>query len=98
MRTIYLCRACAATYLPPESMRYEQVGLDASPVHCSRCQTTGRDLIDAATLPDEVFRAIAARFEAEQLRREAPERQITRSTGPRRRARSGPASARWRLG
>lgn len=38
MRTMYACFECASHYLPPESMEYAEVGVAASPVHCSVCK------------------------------------------------------------
>ncbi|MCD0484810.1 hypothetical protein LO771_21035 [Streptacidiphilus sp. ASG 303] len=95
MRTIHLCQACAASYLPPEDMRYDTLGLEASPTQCSHCQALGRGHLDGSRLPAALLAELQARLDAPRPR---PERQLARSTGPRRRTRGGPASARHRLG
>lgn len=35
MRPVFTCVICACTYMPPKTMRYDDLGQEASPLHCS---------------------------------------------------------------
>jgi hypothetical protein len=95
MRHAYVCLSCATHYLPPESMRYEQAGLDASPVHCAnpRCAADVRGGRAVPGVPVEVLEQLAVR---------AAERQPDPRPDAGRRARGGrpgtQRGARSRLG
>jgi hypothetical protein len=98
MRLWFICRECAIHYLPPESMRYETAGEDASPLWCSVCQTVMRELgipepeHEAAVALTMAKLAAGARApQADQERR--PDVRPSRPARTRR-ARSGPTGMR----
>lgn len=94
MRKVFVCVACAVHYMPPESMRYEEIGEDASPVHCARpdCRADVRGGRAVTGVPVEVLERWALRA-AEQQPDPQPVRR--RARGGRPRTNSG---ARGRLG
>lgn len=101
MRLWFICRECAIHYLPPESMRYETAGEDASPLWCSVCQTVMQEL----GIPEPAHEAavalamakLGATARAPQV--DEPARSDVRPSRPAktRRARSGPAGRRSKL-
>lgn len=97
MRTWYVCLACAAHYLPPESMTYPRLNLEASPVHCStpECRDAVTPILEGIRVPADMLALWARRaagMVGEEPRRPRPGR---RARG--RRSASGPAAARSRL-
>ncbi|MFD8866037.1 hypothetical protein ACFV1F_16960 [Streptomyces sp. NPDC059590] len=96
MRQIFVCLNCACFYLPPESMTYPHLDLDASPVHCAlpECRSTVQDAIARIKVPEDVIAKWARRAAGldGEVRRPRPGR---RARG--RRAASAPASARSKL-
>ncbi|MFJ2774290.1 hypothetical protein [Streptomyces sp. NPDC087300] len=63
MRQIYVCLGCAGQYLPPETMNYPTLGIDVSPVHCSRpeCTTSVEDSMNVIAVPEDVVAKWARR-------------------------------------
>jgi hypothetical protein len=96
VRKVFVCLACAIHYMPPESMRYEAVGVDASPIHCANpaCKTTLESSHAMSGVPLELLEQWALRAAETQ-----PDPQVS---GTRRRARgrrpsAAPAGARSKL-
>lgn len=96
VRDVYICLGCAAFYLPPESMTYPTVGIDASPVHCSapRCRNAVEPMLAGMGVPAETVAGWARR--AAGLDGEVRQPRPGRMARGRRPA-SGPRAARSRL-
>ncbi|MEV6758448.1 hypothetical protein [Streptomyces sp. NPDC051214] len=62
-RQIYVCLGCAAQYLPPASMTYPLLGIDASPVHCGMpaCASTVTASMRSIHVPQETVAKWAQR-------------------------------------
>lgn len=91
MRSVYVCLACGAHNLPPESGEYPGLGLRASPLHCTtpECRhavESGRAGVPAALLEQMVNRAA-----------EEPYKPRARRPAHGRRPATGPQAARSRL-
>jgi hypothetical protein len=95
-RQVYLCLGCAAHYLPPASMTYPSLGVDASPVHCSTpaCKASVTATMDAIAIPPERVAELARRAAGLDgpVRRGRPGR-LARG----RRANASPGSGRTKL-
>jgi hypothetical protein len=63
VRKVFVCLACAIHYMPPESMRYESVGVDASPIHCANpgCKAALEDGRAVSGVPLELLERWALR-------------------------------------
>lgn len=94
MRNVYVCLGCAAHYLPPESMRYEAVDLDASTVHCAnpRCATAVEALARGIGITEQQLAELVGRDPAPEPEQPRPVRRV-----PGKRAPSGPRIARTKL-
>lgn len=95
MRNVFVCLNCAVHYIPPESMRYESIDLDASPIHCANpaCKAALEDGRVAAGVPLEVLERWALRAAERQPDPQVP--RVARARG--RRPAAAPASARSKL-
>ncbi|GAA3108389.1 hypothetical protein ACFQ0X_43815 [Streptomyces rectiviolaceus] len=95
-RQIYLCLGCAGQYLPPESMTYPSLGVDASPVHCSNpaCASSVTASLQYIPVPPERVAELARRAAGLDgpVRRGRPGR-IARG----RRAQASPGTGRSKL-
>lgn len=95
MRPVFTCVSCGCVYLPPKSMDYPDLGMQASPLHCGehRCRQ------QCAELPETVralmSRAAWSRAEQWMDREPAPlpGRTRARATG---RARPGAGRSKLR--
>lgn len=100
MRLWFICRECAIHYLPPESMRYEAAGEDASPLWCSVCQAVMREL--GISEPDQeatvalALAKLASTTKAPSNQESRPDVRPSRPTQTRR-SRSGPTRMRSKL-
>jgi hypothetical protein len=84
MRNVFVCMNCAVHYMPPEGMRYEEIGLDASPVHCANptCAADVRGGRAVPGVPVEVLERWALRA-AERQPDPQPTRRPARGGRPR---------------
>lgn len=101
MRLIFICQECGTHYLPPESMRYEAAGEDASAVWCSACQAVMRERGIEESPVAAAVALLAARSALRDRIAESPEARLdVRPSRPARTQRSGqrPAGARTKLG
>ena len=96
MRKLFVCLNCAIHYMPPESMRYETVGVAASPIHCANpaCKAALESGWAVSGVPLELLERWALRAAEAQ-----PDPQVP---GARRRARgrrpsAAPAGGRSKL-
>lgn len=101
MRLLFECRACSTHYLPPESMRYEAAGEDASPLWCSECQVRMRELGIAQPAREAAVALALAKLSATPRAPlvDEPVKADVRPSRPAKtaRARSGPGKNRSKL-
>ncbi|MEV8098721.1 hypothetical protein [Kitasatospora sp. NPDC085879] len=100
MRSVFVCRECSLSYLPPESLAYSDG--PASPVWCSICQRRAAALGVAEPAAARAVALLAARAAEREARPPAAARRgpDVRPSRPAltRRSGSGPGSTRTRLG
>ncbi|MEW1911634.1 hypothetical protein AB0442_24855 [Kitasatospora sp. NPDC085895] len=99
MRSVFVCRECSLSYLPPESLAYSDG--PASPVWCSICQQRAADLgvpepAAARTVALLAARSAAGREAPPSATRSGPDVRPSRPALTRRSG-SGPGT-RTRLG
>ncbi|MFF1714688.1 hypothetical protein [Streptomyces sp. NPDC058268] len=95
-RQVYVCLGCAGKYLPPASMTYPSLGVDASPVHCGMpaCKSEVTASLKFISVPEETVAKWARRAAGVEgpVRRGRPGR-IARG----RRANASPGTGRSKL-
>ncbi|MFD0260442.1 hypothetical protein ACFVH7_19500 [Kitasatospora indigofera] len=100
MRYVFECLECGVHYLPPEGLAYSDG--PASPVWCTVCQglMRGRGVPEPAAAAAVALAAAKAGLAARAPQAEEATRPDVRPSRPARtrRARSGPGSARSKLG